>query len=114
MAPGHVWLSALRGKPQARRLAATAEASESPIIPGVEREFVLRADFELLDDDGCPWLSRRFLHGPRTPRPGESVYLLDGEGRGCVGAVERVEGWYICVRPDWGTWTGGELPGAAH
>lgn len=42
------------------------------------------------------------------------MYLLDGEGRGCVGAVERVEGWYICVRPDWGTWTGGELPGAAH
>ena len=26
------------------------------------------------------------------------------------GTVERVEGWYVCVRPDWATWTGGELP----
>jgi hypothetical protein len=38
---------------------------------------------------------------------------MDGEGRGCVGTVERVEGWYICVRPDWNTWTGGSLPSAA-
>jgi hypothetical protein len=91
-----------------------AEARESPFIPPVEREFVLRADFELLDDNGCSWLSRRFLRGPRTPRPGELVYLLDDGGRGCVGTVERVEGWYICVRPDWSTWTGDHLPGAAE
>ncbi|HEX5896531.1 MAG TPA: hypothetical protein VFY47_09400 [Thermoleophilaceae bacterium] len=49
----------------------------------------------------------------RTPRPGELVYLLDADGRGCVGTVERVEGWYICVTPDWSTWTGDELPSAA-
>jgi hypothetical protein len=95
------------------RRPATAETSESRFIPHVEREFVLRADFELIADDGCSWLSRRFLHGPRTPRPGELVYLLDGEGHGCVGSVERVEGWYICVRPEWSTWTGGDLPSAA-
>jgi hypothetical protein len=94
-------------------LAATADTTNSAHIPALEREFVLRADFELLDDDGCAWLSRRFFRGKRTPQPGELVYLLDSSRRGCVGTVERVEGWYVCVRPDWTTWTGGELPGAA-
>jgi hypothetical protein len=96
-----------------RRLTATAEPSKIPSIPRVEREFVLRADFELLDEAGCSWLSRRFFRGLRTPRPGELVYLLDGDSRGCVGTVEAVEGWYICVKPDWSTWTGAELPSAA-
>ena len=76
----------------------------------VAREFVLRADFELLDGDGCSWISLRFVRGPRPPRPDEVVYLLDYQGDGCVGTVERVEGWYACVRPDWTTWTGGSLP----
>ena len=44
------------------------------------------------------------------PRPGEFVYLLDYEGHGCVGTVEGVEGWYVCVRPDWATWMGGPRP----
>jgi hypothetical protein len=106
-------VAASPGQAQARRLTATAQTRESPFVPRVDREFVLRADFELLDEHGCSWLSRRFLRGLRTPRPGELVYLLDAEGRGCVGTVERVEGWYICVKPDWSTWTGHELPGAA-
>ena len=78
----------------------------------VRREFVLRADFELLDSDGRAWISQRFVRGPRPPRPGELVYLLDFQGHGCVGTVERVEGWYACVQPDWSTWTGdhGEHP----
>jgi hypothetical protein len=101
------------GNAQERRPDSTFQARESSLIPPVEREFVLRADFELLDDEGCSWLSRRFLRGPRTPRPGELVYLIDAGGRGCVGTVERVEGWYICVRPDWSTWTGDELPSSA-
>ena len=75
----------------------------------VTREFVLRADFELLDTDGRAWISQRFVRGPRSPRPGELVYLLDYQGDGCVGTVERVEGWYACVLPDWTTWTGGNM-----
>jgi hypothetical protein len=74
------------------------------------REFVLRADFDLLDDDGCSWVSLRFMHGPRPPEAGEIVYLLDGRGRGCVGTVQAVDGHYACVRPDWRTIQGGALP----
>jgi hypothetical protein len=105
--------AACPGQGQNKEADATAETRESPFVPLVDREFVLRADFELLDEHGCSWLSRRFLRALRTPQPGELVYLLDAEGRGCVGTVERVEGWYICVKPDWSTWTGDELPGAA-
>jgi hypothetical protein len=76
----------------------------------VRREFVLRADFELLDGEGRAWISQRFVRGPRPPGPGELVYLLDYQGHGCVGTVERVEGWYACVCPDWSTWTGGAVP----
>ena len=76
----------------------------------VRREFVLRADFELLDSDGRAWISQRFVRDPRPPRQGELVYLLDYQGHGCVGTVERVEGWYACVRPDWTTWTGASVP----
>jgi hypothetical protein len=74
------------------------------------REVVLRADFDLLDDDKCFWVSLRFMHHPRAPQAGEVVYLLDSLGRGCTGKVERVEGHYACVRPDWSTFTGGPLP----
>ena len=77
------------------------------------REVVLRTDFDLLDDDGCAWLSMRFLRGPAPPRAGDTVYLLDDRRRGCVAHVERVHGWYACVCPDWSTWTGGPLPSAA-
>lgn len=74
------------------------------------RELVLRADFDLLDEDGCSWISLRFVHGLRPPEEGETVYLLDGRGRGCIGKVQAVEGHYACVRPDWSTFTGGPLP----
>ena len=76
------------------------------------REVVLRVDFELLDDDRLVWVSHRFLRGKRAPEPGQLVYLLDARGRGCVGTVDHVHGWYVGVRPDWTTWTGGPLPSA--
>jgi hypothetical protein len=79
-----------------------------------QREIVLRADFDLLDDDRCMWVSLRFRHsgshGPHPPEAGDLVYLLDGRGRGCAGVVDRVDGHYVCVRPDWSTFTGGNLP----
>jgi hypothetical protein len=78
------------------------------------REIVLRADFDLLDDDSCAWVSTRFLRGRKPPEEGDVVYLLDGRGHGCVGRVERIEGWYACVRPDFSTWVGGPPPSAAR
>ena len=74
------------------------------------REIVLRADFGSLDDERCVWVSMHFLNGPRAPRTGEIVYLLDGRGGGCVGTVVDVRGWSARIRPDWSTWTGGSSP----
>ena len=71
-----------------------------------QRELVLRADFDLLDDDSCSWVSLRFVSQLRAPAEGDVVYLIDSLGRGCVGTVEKVEGHYACVRPDWSTFTG--------
>ena len=76
------------------------------------RELVLRADFDLLDDENCTWISLRFVQNLRAPEAGETVYLLDGHGRGCVGKVKQVEGHYACVSPDWSTFSGGPLPSA--
>ena len=79
------------------------------------REVVLRVDFELLDDDGCSWVSMRFQRRSTVapPQAGDLVYLLDAGGSGCVGRVQQVDGWYVCVRPDWDTWTGGPRPSGA-
>jgi hypothetical protein len=71
-----------------------------------EREVVLRANFHELDDEDCCYVSLHFLQGPRHPRPGETVYLLDGERRGCMGEVVQVHGWSARVRPDWSTFVG--------
>ena len=73
-------------------------------------QVVLRVDFDLLDDQGLMRVSMRFQKGPRPPEEGDVVYLLDGQGRGCIGKVESVDGWYVCVRPDWSTWVGGSPP----
>jgi hypothetical protein len=75
-------------------------------------QVVLRVDFDLLDDDGRARVSMRFQMGPGVPDPGDLVYLLDGEGRGCVGEVEDATGWYVLVRPEWSTWVGRPQPSA--
>jgi hypothetical protein len=64
-----------------------------------KREVVLRANLAEADDDRCLWTSMRFLvSGPRHPRVGESVVLIDNEGAGCVGHVEELNGWQARVR----------------
>ena len=81
-------------------------ARHRTVVAVAERQWVRMADYERLDDRGCLRISLRFDRGPRPPRPGEYVYLLDAEGRGCVGTVESVERWHARVRPDWATCTG--------
>jgi hypothetical protein len=76
-----------------------------------EREIVLRANFAELDDEECLDVSVRFImQGPRQPRPGEWVYLLDRGGCGCLGQVQLVEGWMARVKPDWSSWVGEDKP----
>jgi hypothetical protein len=73
-------------------------------------QVVLRADFDLLDEEGLLRISMRFQKGPGVPEVGDLVYLLDDSGRGCVGTVEDVGGWYVYVRPDPRTWVGAAPP----
>jgi hypothetical protein len=64
-----------------------------------DREVVLRASFDELDDDCCVWTPVRFImRGPRHPRPGESVFLIDRGGKACLGEVVEVNGWMARVR----------------
>lgn len=76
-----------------------------------EREVALRADLGDRDDEDCIWTPLRFvMRGPRAPRPGETVVLVDVEGGSCIGRVIEVTGWEACVRPDWRTWNRGAKP----
>jgi hypothetical protein len=66
-----------------------------------EREVVLRASLDELDDDRCVWTPLRFImSGPRQPRVGESVFLIDRDGRGCLGCVVALNGWMARVRAE--------------
>jgi hypothetical protein len=73
-----------------------------------DREVVLRADLNRLDERGCVWTPVRFLMaGPRAPQPGEQVVLVDVGGAGtCLGTVVEMSGWEACVRPQRDTWSG--------
>lgn len=97
-----------RGETQATRTESTRVAKQPPVTTATapelpldfeEREIVLRADFDVVDDEGCLWVSLRFLRGPRHPRLGETVYLLGTQGRACMGEVASLHGWVARVRP---------------
>jgi hypothetical protein len=93
---------------------AMRDPGDAPLLPHDEREVVLRADFDALDADDCCWVSLHFLTGPRRPRAGDWVYLLDGRGGGCLGRIDAVHGWIARARPDWGSWRGDTRPRPAR
>jgi hypothetical protein len=92
---------------KAKEVVPAGEQEEERRLDFTEREVVLRADFGDLDDESCLQLSLRFIMaGPRHPRAGEWVYLIDDTGSGCMGYVEQIDGWSARVRPDWSSWKG--------
>ena len=75
-------------------LAARAQGN----LDFAEREVVLRANLDEADTDRCVWASVRFLqNGPRHPRVGESVFLMDHNGGGSLGRVVELNGWLARV-----------------
>jgi hypothetical protein len=75
------------------------EAEEERKLDFAAREVVLRADLDDVDSDRCVWASMRFLvNGPRHPRVGELVFLIDGRLGGSMGRVEELNGWLARVR----------------
>jgi hypothetical protein len=72
---------------------------QGPELDFARREVVLRADLQNADDDRCVWTSMRFIvQGPRHPRVGEAVFLIDRRGGGCRGRVVELNGWMARVR----------------
>lgn len=82
-------------------------------FPFDEREIVLRADFREIEERNL--LSVPLPEdGPRPPKRGEFVYLLDGAGNGCVAFCAKVRdgiGRMMLVRE---TWNGRTAPPRAR
>jgi hypothetical protein len=75
------------------------DAEEQRQLDFAEREVVLRANLEEVDDDRCVWVSMRFLvNGPRHPRVGELVFLIDGQRAGSMGRVVELNGWMARIQ----------------
>ena len=75
------------------------EAHEQAKLDFGEREVVLRANLDEVDTDRCVWASMRFLvNGPRQPRVGELVFVIDGDRGGSIATVVDLNGWMARVR----------------
>ena len=80
-------------------------------FPFEEREIVMRADFDAIDERdilSVPLPPRD--EGPRPPQRGEFVYLLDGAGNGCVAWCAKVRDGIARMMPVRETWTGRTAP----
>ena len=82
------------------------------VLPFDKREIVLRADFSQIEGDDIVSVPIRFDMGPRPPAPGEFVYLLDGNGNGCVAFVAKIRDDVARVRLVRETWSGPHQPPA--
>jgi|SRR5215210_865468 len=65
---------------------------------------ILRVDFNARDRDGRLSGLLRYAMGSRKPKIGEWVWLMDGDGNGCLGKVVEVNDTLVKVEPNWSTW----------
>jgi hypothetical protein len=70
-----------------------------------QRQLLLWADFNSLDEDCFVTTSLRFAETADRPVRGELVRLYDDEGNEVMGVVERVDGVVVHIRPEIETWT---------
>ncbi len=70
----------------------------------LQEEMILRVDFNAIDDRGRLSALLRYAMGSHRPKVGDWVWLMDGDGNGCLGRVVEVQGELIEVGPDWSTW----------
>jgi hypothetical protein len=73
----------------------------------IRGEIVLWVDFNNLEDDDRLPTTLRYATGPRKPRAGDWVRIVDSDGDTCLAQVLRVEGMLVEVRPNWATWEAG-------
>jgi hypothetical protein len=78
------------------------------VFPFSEREIVLRADFSRVEEGDVLSVPVREDAGPRPPHKGEPVYLLDGNGNGCVALCGRLRDGIARMMLVRDTWTGAE------
>jgi hypothetical protein len=80
------------------------------VFPFDEREVVLRADFSSVEEGDIVSVPIRHAFGPRPPKKGEAVYLLDGKGNGCVALCGRLRQRVARMMLVTDTWTGPDAP----
>jgi hypothetical protein len=78
------------------------------IFQFTEREIVLRADFSRVEEGDVLSVRVREDLGPRAPQKGEPVYLLDGNGNGCVALCGRLRDGVARMMLVRDTWRGAE------
>jgi hypothetical protein len=79
-------------------------------FPFDEREIVLRADFSRVEEGDVLSVPIHRDFGPRAPNRGEAVYLLDGNGNGCVALCGKLRDGVARMLLVWDTWTGPDQP----
>ena len=80
------------------------------VFPFDEREIVLRADFSRVEEGDVLSVPIRDEFGPRPPKRGEAVYLLDGNGNGCVALCGKLRDGVARMMLVLDTWTGPDDP----
>jgi hypothetical protein len=69
----------------------------------------LKTDFNSLPDDGLLRSSRQIGVGTiEDLTRGQRVYVIDGEGNGCVARVQKNTGRLVLLEPDWASWRSAE------